>query len=108
MIKSALEYGFSHKEIILIATLTRYAKNKLPSKKHIEKYKDLLPDEEVLNTLSYLLSLSIALLTHKPRNIDFELEFKNGVLKVNSEESLYLAKESVSKLSEIQRLDIEF
>jgi exopolyphosphatase/guanosine-5'-triphosphate,3'-diphosphate pyrophosphatase len=108
LIKSALEYGFTHKQIMLIATLTRYAKNKLPSSKHIEKYQNLLPDTRTINYLSYLISVSAALLSHKPRNIDFELEFNNGVIKINSEESLYLSREAVGKLSEIEDLKTEF
>jgi len=55
----------------------------------------LLPDVNELNYLSYLLSISIALLSHKPRNIDFTLEFKNSELIIESKNSLYLAKESV-------------
>jgi exopolyphosphatase/guanosine-5'-triphosphate,3'-diphosphate pyrophosphatase len=98
LIQSALEYGFSHKSIMLIATLTKYAKNKLPASSHLFKYKELLPDKETTNSLSYLLSLSIALLSHRPRNIDFDLEFKDGVLSIISSKSFYISKDAVSKL----------
>lgn len=98
LIQSALEYGFTHKDIMLIATLTRYAKNKLPSTRHLTKYKELLPEERVTKTLSYLLSLSIILLSHRPRNIDFDMEFKDEKLIINSQTNLYLAKESLVKL----------
>jgi len=98
LIKDALEFGFTHKQIILIATLTRYAKRKLPSQSHIQKFKDLLPDSEQLEALSFLLSLTVALLSHYPRNIDFELGFEASELKIHSKNSLYLAKESVKKL----------
>lgn len=108
LIKSALEYGFTHSQIMLIATLTRYAKNKLPSNKHIAKYEKLLPDSQTINSLSYLISLSIALLSHKPRNIDFDLSFNDGVLKVVSKNNLYLSKEAVKKVSEIEDIKIVF
>ena len=98
LIKDALEFGFTHKQIILIATLTRYAKRKLPSQSHIQKFKDLLPDSEQLEAISFLLSLAVALLSHYPRNIDFELAFEAFELKVYSKNGLYLAKESVKKL----------
>jgi exopolyphosphatase/guanosine-5'-triphosphate,3'-diphosphate pyrophosphatase len=98
LIQTALEYGFTHKEIMLIATLTRYAKNKLPSSAHLAKYSELLPKESVTKRLSYLLSLSIILLSHRPRNIDFSLRFKEGTLYVTSKNTLYLAKEAASKL----------
>ena len=108
LIQSALEYGFKHEQIILIATLARYAKNKLPSASHIQKYKELLPDTKTLNELSYIISLSIIFLSHKPRNFDFDLSFKDGVLKVESQNSLHLTKEAIKKLSGIDNLEVQF
>ena len=108
LIKSALEYGFTHSQIILIATLTRYAKNKLPSSKHIEKYKDLLPDTQTINYLSYIISISITLLLHKPKNIDFTLSFEDGVIKVDSKKPLYLSKEATIKVPELENLKTIF
>ncbi|MFT5660275.1 MAG: exopolyphosphatase/guanosine-5'-triphosphate,3'-diphosphate pyrophosphatase [Sulfurimonas sp.] len=108
LIKSALEYGFTHSQIMLIATLTRYAKNKLPSQKHVAKYHNLLPDSKTINYLSYLISLSIALLSHKPRNIDFDLSFSDGKIKVESTKPLYLSREALKKVSEIKDLEIIF
>lgn len=108
LIKSALEYGFTHSQIMLIATLTRYAKNKLPSQTHIEKYKTLLPDTKTINYLSYIISVSIALLSHKPKNIDFELSFNDGVIEVKSKKNLYLSKETLNKISEIEGLKTIF
>ena len=98
LIQSALEYGFTHHDIMLIATLTKYAKNKLPSSTHLQLYKELLPKEQVTKTLSFLLSLSIILLSHRPRNLDFDLSFKKNTLHVNSCKKLYLAKEAIKKL----------
>ena len=108
LVKSALEYGFTHKQIMLIATLVRYAENKLPSKKHIKKYEKLLPDTKTINSLSYLISLSISLLSHKPRNIDFDLKFEDSILIVESKNELYLSKESVKKLTDIEDIEVRF
>ncbi len=108
LIQSALEYGFTHKQITLIASLTRYAKKKLPSASHMDKYDILLPDDETLAALSYILSLSIALLSHRPRNIDFDVEFQKGVLTVVSSKTLYLSKDAVKKLTSIENLKVEF
>ncbi|MBA1437535.1 MAG: Ppx/GppA family phosphatase [Epsilonproteobacteria bacterium] len=98
IVQTALEYGFTHQEIILIATLVKYAKNKLPAQSHLEKYNLLLPEEHITRKLSFLLSLATVLLSHHPRNIDFELNFNNGKLYVNSQTNLYLAKSSINKL----------
>ncbi len=108
LIQTALEYGFTHKQILLISTLTKYAKKRLPSDSHKEKYKELLPPSGELNALSYLLSLSIALLTHKPRNIDFDLKFEDGVLKVISKRTLYLTQDAVAKLDCNKDFKVQF
>lgn len=106
LIEDALEFGFTHKEIVLIATLARYSKRKLPSSSHVDDFKSLLPDTNQLNALSYLLSLSVALLSHQPRNIDFALSFENSELKIKSKNSLYLAKENIEKLETIKNNSI--
>jgi len=102
LVQNALEYGFSHKQIILIATLLRYAKRKLPSDEHTKKYFELLPEKKTLNTLSYLLSLTIILLSHRPRDIDFDIEFNNNTLRVKSPKKLYLLRESLNKLQGVE------
>ena len=98
LIQDALEFGFTHKQIMLISTLARFAKKKLPSSSHVDIFDSLLPDIKELNLLSYILSLSVALLTHRPRNIDFSLDFVKNELIISSQNSLYLAKESIEKL----------
>ncbi len=108
LLQGALEYGFTHKQIQLICTLVRFSKNKLPTNDHMQKYKDLLPDLNTVESLSYLISLSVALLSHRPRNIDFDLKFEEGVLKVESSNSLYLSKEAVKKLMEVKDFKVEF
>lgn len=101
LIKDALEFGFTHKQTTLIASLVKYANRKLPSPSYIDKYRDLLPSVKELNALSYLLSLSVALLSHKPRNIDFALAFKDGELSVESKNSLYLARENIEAIDAV-------
>ncbi|MBL0707574.1 MAG: Ppx/GppA family phosphatase [Sulfurimonas sp.] len=108
IIQSALEYGVTHKQITLISTLCKYAKKKLPSSSHLSKYALLLPDKQTTDALSYMLSLSLSLLVHRPRNIDFDLTFCDGVLKIKTKEDLYLCKEVVMKLEPIEHLKTEF
>ncbi|MEN8304000.1 MAG: Ppx/GppA phosphatase family protein [Campylobacterota bacterium] len=108
LIQSALEYGFSHKSITLIATLTKYAKSRLPASSHLKKYGTLLPKEDTTNALSFLLSLSIALLSHRPRNIDFDMKFIDGVLQIESSNSMYLAQDAITKLDCNKKFKIKF
>ncbi|MFA5233972.1 MAG: Ppx/GppA phosphatase family protein [Sulfurimonas sp.] len=102
LIEDALEFGFTHKQIVLIATLARFSKRKLPSSSHVERLKPLLPDTNQLNALSYILSLSVALLSHQPRNVDFKLSFENSELKIESNNSLFLAKENIAKIETLK------
>ena len=98
LIQNALEYGFTHQSNTLIATLCKYAKSKLPAESHLEKYKAFLPQVEMTNSLSFILSLSISLLSHRPRNIDFNMKFKDGILEVIFKKNIYITKEAVAKL----------
>jgi len=106
ILQSALEYGFTHKQITLISTLCKYAKKKLPSSSHIQKYQELLPDKDTLNALNFILSLSVSLVAHRPRDIKYDFAFEDGVLKISSDESLRLCKESFSKLDTIENLKV--
>jgi len=108
LLKTALEYGFEHSEIVLISTLQKYSTDSFLSKEYRERYALLLPDENSLDNLYYLLSLAIALLTHKPRNIDFELEFVDGVLNVVGDKKSYLSREAVKNLSGYKDFRIKF
>ena len=108
LIQSALEYGYTHSQILLIATLARYAKRKLPSVSHMKYYKILLPENKTLKALSYMLSVAISLLSHRPRNIDFELGFEKGTLLVQSKNSMHLSKDALAKLDKIKELKVHF
>ena len=108
LIQSALEYGFTHKSITLIATLTKYAKNRLPASSHLKKYSDLLPKENTTNALSFLLSLSIALVSHRPRNIDFSMKFVDEVLYIESSNPMYISKDALHKLECNKKFKIKF
>ena len=108
LIQTALEYGFTHKEIMLIATLTKYAKRRAPSSAHIDEYKNILPDEEVAEFLSFIISLASVLLVHRPRNLNYEFSFSQNCLHVSSNDNLYLVKESVKNLQFPKGLRVEF
>jgi len=107
LLQSSLEYGFSQKQSVLISTLVRYAKRKLPSDAHIKKYEVLLPDIDTLNALSYMLSLSISLLESRPRNIDFKLSLEDDVIVVRSKGKMYLSSEAIASLEPIKNIKVK-
>ena len=107
--QTALEYGYTHEQIMLISTLVRFQKRKRPAKEHCENYESLLPDARTVEYLSFILSLSDALLSHRPRNIDFRLHFDGATIGVESlSKPLYLPKESVNALQRPKGLKVEF
>ncbi len=54
---NGLNYGFSHEETVLIATLVRFQRKKSPSTLHMNDYQKYLPSAEVTNNLSFLMGL---------------------------------------------------
>ena len=105
-IQNTLEYALSHKDIILISALVRYSKRKRLNKE-FAKFKTMLPDEETLKKLTQILAISDILLSHRPRNIDFTLSYRNNTLHVTSKKALYLAKEKMQELK-LQNLEVSF
>jgi len=61
LLLNGLNYAFSHKDTMLISTLVRYQRKKSPALSHLQKYKDYLPNTEVVNALSFLMSLTLTL-----------------------------------------------
>ncbi len=99
LIQSALEYGFSHQEVMLISTLARYQKRKRLGSTHRKKYRSLLPPENQVVLLSAILSIANALLAHRPRNIDFTLVYEDKKLLVSCpKHEMHLAQEKLKAI----------
>ena len=110
IIQATLEYGFYHDDTMLVATLARYAKRKLPSKEHYQKYAALLPPREMLDILSLIVSIAVALLVHRPCRIEFSLRYEGGCLYIITQEGtrMHLSQEAIAKLDFADRFDILF
>jgi len=107
MIMNNLDYGFTHEEMILIATLIRFNKRRLPKSNFIRPYKKLLPDDETLSWLSYIISLSQAI--HFSRAMGkINVTYKNGVLNIDTPFDNYLAKERIKELEKPAPIAIIF
>ena len=97
---TALEYGYTHQEIVLISTLILNQLGKSPSKSYMSAYGRLLPSIEIIRKLSYLLALSDALLSHHPSKIDFGLSVEKDTLIVTPENrSAYLTQENIRSMN---------
>jgi len=96
-ILNGLNYDFSHEERVLVAHIIKFSKKTLPKKSDVSYYKTLLPKLEVLQWLSFMLTLNLRL------NQDFskpKLEYRqiDNNLIIKSDTNLYLAKSSIAKI----------
>ncbi|HIQ28055.1 MAG TPA: Ppx/GppA family phosphatase [Sulfurovum sp.] len=92
-----LNYGFTHKQILLISLLLRMHGKELISKSLFEQYQTLLPPKETLRWLSFIYSLTVFL--HEASNsATITFSFKNKILLITSNKPLYLAKEKIKSL----------
>ncbi len=106
-IMNNLDYGFTHDEMILIATLIRFHKRRLPKESFTKPYKKLLPDTRVLSWLSYIVSLAQTI--HLNRSLGrIRCRFDNEVLRIEAPFATYLAKERIKELEKPAPLAIQF
>ncbi len=92
-----LNYGFTHKQMLLISLLLRMHGKELLHKPLFQTFKPLLPSKETLLWLSFIYTLTVLL--HEASNsakIDFT--YNNKMLRITSDKPLYLAKEKIKKL----------
>ncbi|WP_299547425.1 Ppx/GppA phosphatase family protein [uncultured Helicobacter sp.] len=96
---NALNYGLTHQERLLIATIVRYAGKKIPDSL---SYLELLPNLQILKILSFFVALSeILSQNEKPRDFHFMLfEGLNGyTLQITHPNVSYLVQEKLKKLT---------
>ncbi len=107
--QTALEYGYTHEQIMLISTLVRYQKRKRPKKAHREAYETLLPDDHIIEGLSFILALADALLSDHPQRVPFSLTYAKKTISVQStDRPIYLPQEVVSTLEMPKGISVEF
>ncbi len=105
-ILNGLSYGFGHEKRLLIAHIIKFSKNSLPQDKDIEHYKMLLPNINVIEWLSFMISLNVSL------NIDFskqnfEYILNNDVLEIKSNKNLYIQQSALVKLETPTNIEIK-
>jgi len=92
-----LNYGFSHKEMLLISMLLRTSNNSLLKKQLFQTYKPLLPKKERMKCLSFIYNLTI-LLHENANEASINFHYANQTLTIKADQSLYHAKESIKSL----------
>ncbi|SFV90784.1 Exopolyphosphatase [hydrothermal vent metagenome] len=92
-----LNYGFTHKEIILIALLLRMHGKELLHKPLFQNFESMLPSKEELLWLSFIYTLTVFI--HEASNsAKILFSYTDKTLKIISDKPLYLAKEKIKSL----------
>jgi len=92
-----LNYGFTHKEILLISLLLRMHGKELLHKPLFQSFKSLLPEKKSLLWLSFIYTLTIFI--HEASNgAKIRFSYQNQTLTISSNKPLYLAKEKIKTL----------
>ena len=102
-----LNFGFTHKEMLLISFLLHKHGNSLLNKTLFERYKSLLPPKSQLKALNSIFAISI-LLHENSNSADIKFVYEDNILTIISNQSLYHAKESIRLLDKLYLSDIIF
>lgn len=105
LLLNGLTYGFSHKETVLIASLVRYQRKKLPSDTHLNNYKGYLPSYETCVSLSFLMRLAMDLFNDFDHKKDLSMSLNEGYLCIKAKET-YLLKEKLKDIQNNELLNI--
>lgn len=95
-ILNALNYNISHQEKTLIATLIKLAGKR--SDDFVELYKDLLPDNDTLMWLNFILALA-KLLAQNHFSQKIECAYAGNILYIHSPKFIDIPKEALRKIA---------
>lgn len=93
-----LNYGFTHEQMIFIATLLRAGKSAKIKKILRKKYGSLLPRKKTLHWYSFIYTLSLMLSEHS-YNAKITFTYNNQTLTITSDKPLYLIKEAIKEIN---------
>ncbi len=102
LLLNGLNYGFSHKQTILISSLVRHQRKNVPSDEYLNKHKKYLPSYETYAALSFLTRLSLDLFNDFDHKKDLSISLDKGSLSIKAKDN-YLLKE---KLKDIQKNEL--
>ena len=105
-ILNGLNYDFLHTSRVIVAYTIKFSKKSLPLQEDILKHKDLLPSLEVVQWMSFMISLNIAINQDFSRpKVEYILE--NKTLKINLPNKSFLIESNIDKIETPQDLILE-
>ena len=105
-ILNGLNYDFLHKSRVVVAHTIKFSKKSLPSKSDILKYQELLPSLEVMQWMSFMISLNIAINQDLSRP-KVEYVLNNNILEIDLSNKSFLIQSNIDKLESPEDLIIK-
>jgi len=104
-ILNGLNYDFLHTSRVIVAHTIKFSKKSLPTKSDISQYEELLPSLKVMQWMSFMISLNIAV------NQDFsrpkvEYSLKDEILEISLPNRSFLIESNIEKLETPDDLEI--
>ena len=105
-ILNGLNYDFSHNSRVIVAHTIKFSKKSLPTKSEILKYEELLPSLNIMQWMSFMISLNIAINQDLSRpKVSYTLQ--NNVLKIVLSNNSFMIQSNIDKLESPEDLIIE-
>ena len=105
-ILNGLNYDFLHTSRVVVAHTIKFSKKSLPSKSDILKYQELLPSLEVMQWMSFMISLNIAVNQDLSRP-KVEYVLNNNTLEIDLSNKSFLIQSNIDKLESPEDLIIK-
>ena len=105
-ILNGLNYDFLHTSRVVVAHTIKFSKKSLPSKSDILKYQELLPSLEVMQWMSFIISLNIAINQDLSRP-KVEYVLNNNTLEIDLSNKSFLIQSNIDKLESPEDLIIK-
>ncbi|MDD3056260.1 MAG: Ppx/GppA phosphatase family protein [Aliarcobacter sp.] len=105
-ILNGLNYDFLHTSRVLVAHTIKFSKKSLPTRNDILKYEELLPSLQVMQWMSFMISLNIAINQDLSRpKVEYILE--NNTLLISLLNKSFLIESNIDKLESPEDLTIK-
>jgi exopolyphosphatase/guanosine-5'-triphosphate,3'-diphosphate pyrophosphatase len=107
-ILNGLSYDFLHISRVTVAHMIKFSKKSLPSKKDISEYEELLPKLEIMQWLSFMVSLNISMNYDLSRPIvEYIFDEDSNTLTLDLENKTFLIKSNIEKLELPKELTVK-
>ena len=105
-ILSGLNYDFLHSSRVIVAHIIKFSKKSLPKRKDFKEYEQLLPDIEVMQWLSFMISLNLLINQDlsKPQ-VDYCL--KKNRLKITFKQAIFMIENEIEKIETPKNLKVK-